>query len=149
MISPTKLSHIGLAVPDLEAAISLFVRCFGAVAGEPKDVPEQGLRMAYLQVGSAVLELMTPIAADSPIARFLQRNPAGGVHHLALSVPDASEAAAGAQEAGLRIVGSGEPQPGHHGRPIFFLNPKDVLGALIEIEEQKPGGALEPSGLGR
>ena len=138
MISPAGFSHIGLAVPDLDAACALMAESFGAEVSEPKEVAEQGLRMAYARIGTATIELMTPTRPDSPVAKFLERNPKGGIHHVALAVADASEAAEAAREAGLTIVGSGEPRPGHHGRPIFFLSPKDVLGALVEIEEQKP-----------
>lgn len=145
MISPAGLSHIGIAVPDLEAASAQLARCFGAAASEPREVPEQGLRMVYVDIGSATIELMTPTRPDSPVARFLERNPGGGVHHLALAVPDAAAGAEGAREAGLRIIGAGEPRPGWHGRPIFFLNPKDVLGTLFEIEERKPGADLGQS----
>lgn len=136
MISPVGLSHIGIAVPDLESATELMARRFGGRASAPKDVPEQGLRMVYIQLGAATIELMSPTRPDSPVARFLERNPAGGIHHIALAVDDAGEAAAAARADGMRIVGAGEPHPGHHGRPIFFLNPKDVLGALVEIEER-------------
>ena len=141
MISPAGLSHIGIAVPDLQAAAELMIRKFGGKASAPKDVPEQGLRMIYIELGTATIELMSPTRPDSPVAKFLERNPSGGLHHVALSVDNAAAAAEGAREDGLRIVGAGEPRPGHHGRPIFFINPKDVLGALVEIEERKPDHA--------
>jgi methylmalonyl-CoA/ethylmalonyl-CoA epimerase len=137
MISPTGLSHVGIAVPDLEAAAAHWGKCFDAQVSAPKDVPEQGLRMVYVRLGSATIELMSPTRPDSPIAKFLERNPAGGIHHLSLSVPDAEQAAEGAGDAGLRIVGPGEPRSAHHGRPIFFLHPKDLTGTLVEIEEQE------------
>lgn len=136
MISPDGLSHIGIAVPDLESAAELMTRRFGGRASAPKEVPEQGLRMVYVEIGTATIELMSPTRPDSPVARFLERNPAGGIHHIAFAVGDAGEAAAAARADGMRIVGAGEPRAGHHGRPIFFLNPKDVLGALVEIEER-------------
>ena len=144
MISALGLSHIGIAVPDLEAAAARLQTCFGAEASAPKDVPEQGIRIAYVAIGTATVELLAPTRPDSPVAKFLQRNPGGGIHHIAFHVDDADSAADAARALGLRIVGPGEPRPGHHGRPIFFVDPKDILGALVEIEEA-PEGATPPA----
>lgn len=144
MISALGLSHIGIAVPDLEAAATRLQACFGAEASPPKDVPEQGIRIVYLAIGTTTVELLAPTRPDSPVAKFLARNPAGGLHHIAFHVGDAEEAADAARDAGLRIVGPGEPRPGHHGRPIFFVDPKDILGALVEFEEA-PTDATPPA----
>ncbi len=135
MIPALGFSHVGIAVPDLEAATAQLAARFGITPGAPKEVAEQGVRIVMIVVGSATIELLAPTRADSPVAKFLERNPAGGIHHVALHVPDAAEAADAAREAGLRIVGAGEPRPGYHGRPIFFVNPKDFFGALFEFEE--------------
>jgi methylmalonyl-CoA/ethylmalonyl-CoA epimerase len=135
MIAVEGLSHIGFAVPDLEAACALFAKKFGCTAGAPIDVPAQGLRLAYVSFGSIKIELMTPTSPDSAVAKFLARNPKGGLHHVALSVDDAQAAADAASDAGLQVLG-GKPGPGHHGRPLFFLHPKDTLGALFEIEQR-------------
>jgi methylmalonyl-CoA/ethylmalonyl-CoA epimerase len=138
MIAIDGLSHVGIVVPDLEAASTLFAQSFGCRVSAPIDVPEQGLRMVYVNLGAASIELMAPTRADSPIAKFLERNPAGGLHHIALTVDNAHSAAAEAAREGFRILGAGEPRPGHHGRPIFFINPRDVFGTLVEIEEHAP-----------
>lgn len=144
MIAVDGISHIGIAVPDLEAAADFFAERFGCRAGAPIDVPAQGLRLAYIDLGPVRIELLTPTAPDSGLARFLERNPRGGLHHLALSVPDAEAAYEGCRQAGLTALGDG-PQPGHHGRPIFFIHPKDVFGALVEIE-QRAQAAPRPEG---
>jgi len=141
LIPALGFSHIGIAVPDLEAAAAQLAVRFGVVPGAPKEVPEQGVRIVMVQLGTATIELLAPTRADSPVAKFLERNPSGGVHHIALHVPDAGEAADAVREAGLRIVGAGEPRPGYHGRPIFFVNPKDFFGALFEFEEAPKGAA--------
>jgi methylmalonyl-CoA/ethylmalonyl-CoA epimerase len=135
MIAVDGVSHIGIAVPDLEAACALFAEKLGCTVGAPIDVPAQGLRLAYVTVGPIKIELLTPTSPDSAIAKFLARNPKGGVHHLALSVDDAQAAADAAPELGLQVLGAG-PSPGHHGRPLFFLHPKDTLGSLFEIEQR-------------
>jgi methylmalonyl-CoA/ethylmalonyl-CoA epimerase len=135
MIAADGVSHIGIAVPDLEAASKLFAEKFGCEVGAPIDVPAQGLRLAYVTVGAMKIELLTPTSPDSTIAKFLARNPKGGLHHVALSVDDAQAAADAAPDTGLQVLG-GKPSPGHHGRALFFLHPKDTLGALFEIEQR-------------
>lgn len=134
MLEIDGFSHLGLVVPDLEAASRHLAERFGCEVGEPIDLPEQSLRLVYVELGPVTLELLTPTGPDSPIARFLERNPAGGLHHVALRVADAAAAARASTAAGMRVLGNG-PAPGHHGRPLFFLHPKDTLGALLEIEE--------------
>ena len=135
MIDVDGISHIGIVVPNLEAACALFAEKFGCAAGAPIDVPAQGLRLAYVTLGPIKIELLTPTSPDSAIAKFLDRNPKGGLHHVAFSVADAHAAANAAPESGLQVLGGG-PSPGHHGRPLFFLHPKDTLGALFEIEQR-------------
>ncbi|HEX2216869.1 MAG TPA: methylmalonyl-CoA epimerase [Xanthobacteraceae bacterium] len=130
------LSHVGIAVPDLDAAIRCFRERFGCRVTGPFEAAAQEVRIAYVELENARVELLTPTAPDSPLAKFLARHPAGGLHHLALGVDDTSEAAAAAISEGFRILGSGAPVPGHHGRPIFFLDPKAVFGALTEIEQE-------------
>jgi len=143
MIDIDGVSHIGLVVPDLEAARALFAEKFGCAVGEPIDVLEQGLRLAYVTLGPIKIELLTPTTPDSAIGKFLGRNPKGGLHHVALSVADAQAAADASPGVGLQVLGGG-PSPGHHGRPLFFLHPKDTLGALFEIEQRANGKTTSP-----
>ncbi|GAB4065245.1 methylmalonyl-CoA epimerase [Ancylobacter sonchi] len=135
MIAPQKISHIGIAVPDLDVAVRTFQQQFGGTASAPLDVPAQGVRMAYLSLADMVLELLAPLSESSPLNGFLKKNPAGGLHHIAFRVADAQAAARAAKAEGLTIAGPGQPTPGHHGRPIFFLHPKSTCGTLVEIEE--------------
>ena len=134
-VQVTGLSHIGLAVPDLAAAIRLFRERFACTVSEPIDVPAQKVRIAYVELGNARLELISPSSPDSPVAKFLARRPEGGLHHVALSVADAHGAANDARAQDLRVLGSGAPVNGHHGRPLFFLDPRDLFGALTGIEQ--------------
>lgn len=128
------LDHISIAVPDLEAAARFYRNTFGCDVGDAIDVPERGMRIAYVSLANIKIELMQPSGDASTVAKFLERNPAGGIHHICLGSPDADGAAAAAEAAGLRVLG-GAPRPGHHGRKLFFLHPKDTLGTLIEVEE--------------
>ena len=134
-IPVTGCDHIALAVPDLEATIALFRSQFGVTVGPSKDVPEQGMRIAYAELGNVRLELMEPTTSDSPIARFLAKRPGGGLHHISLTTPDPQAAFDTATESGL-IPLSPQVQRGHHGRDLFFLNPRDTNGTLIEIEDE-------------
>lgn len=132
-IPVTGFDHISLAVPDLDAAMALYRDQFGCTVGEPIEIPKQGIRMAYVDLGNAKIELMEPLDETSPIAKFIERNPAGGIHHFCLTTENAESAARAATAASLRVLGT--PAPGHHGRDLFFLHPKDMLGTLIEVEE--------------
>lgn len=143
-VQVTGLSHIGLAVPDLGAASRFFRERFGCAVSEPIEVAAQKVRIAYVELGNARLELLEPLGPDSPVAKFLARRPEGGLHHIAFSVADAHEAAGAAATEQLRILGSGVPTPGHHGRPLFFLDPRNLFGALTEIE-QAPASGDPPS----
>lgn len=127
------LDHVSIAVPDLDAATAMYRERFGCTVTDPIVIAAQGIRMAYVQLGNAKIELMEPLDETSPVAAFIARNPAGGIHHLCLTTENADDAATAATEAGVRVLG--KPGPGHHGRQLFFIHPKDSLGTLIEIEE--------------
>jgi methylmalonyl-CoA/ethylmalonyl-CoA epimerase len=134
-IPVTGCDHIALAVPDLEATIALFRDQFGVTVGPTKDVPEQGMRLAYAELGNLRLELMEPTSPESPLTGFLAKRPAGGLHHICLTTADPQAAFENATEAGLTPI-SPRVQRGHHGRALFFLNPKHTHGTLIEIEDE-------------
>lgn len=129
------LDHVSIAVPDLDVAADFYRNTFGCAVGDAIDVPEQGMRIAYVALANIKIELMQPLDGASAVGKFLARNPAGGLHHVCMATPDADEAAKAAPDAGLRVLGDGTPKPGHHGRKLFFLHPKDCAGTLIEIEE--------------
>ena len=131
------LAHVAVAVPDLEKAALLYRNRFNAVVEEPFTIPEQAIRVAYVRLANTTIELMQPLGEDSPIARFLARNPDGGLHHICLTTEDAAAAHSDALAHGLRPLNP--PSAGHHGCPLFFLHPKATFGALIEIEEDTAG----------
>jgi methylmalonyl-CoA/ethylmalonyl-CoA epimerase len=131
----TGLSHVSIVVPDLEAAAARLAKIYGLTIGEPKINEEQGVRLAYVELPNARIELMAPLRADSPVAKFLERNPKGGIHHLCLSVDSVQKTARTIAAAGTRVLGDGKPQWNVHGERIAFLHPADFLGALVELEE--------------
>jgi methylmalonyl-CoA/ethylmalonyl-CoA epimerase len=136
----TGLSHVSLAVPSLEAAAKRLKEVYGLSIGKIAVNEQQGVRMAYVELPNARIELMEPSRPDSPIAKFLERNPAGGIHHFCLNVDDVPATSAGIAQKGARVLGDGKPQLNVHGERIAFVHPKDFLGALVELEESKAEG---------
>ena len=136
-----RLNHVAIAVPDLAAATAKYRDQLGAGVGEPQDLPEHGVRAVFVMLDNTKIELMTPLGENSPIAAFLDKNPAGGMHHVCFEVPDIESAARTLTEAGARVLG--EVKTGAHGLPVLFLHPKDFDGTLIELEEVKP--ELQPA----
>jgi methylmalonyl-CoA/ethylmalonyl-CoA epimerase len=127
------LSHVAIAVPDIAAAARLLSERFGLEAGPIHENTAQKVRLCYVDLGNTRIELIAPIGHDAPLRKFLEKNPAGGLHHIAFSVPEIDAALAAVSGAGVRQAGATGRNV--HGHPIAFLNPKDVLGALVELEE--------------
>ena len=130
-----KLNHVAIAVPDLEAASDLYRKTFGADVSGPLELPEHGVTTVFDNLPNTKIELLLPLGEDSPIARFLEKNPAGGMHHVCYEVEDIESAAARLVQDGLRVLGDGKPKIGAHNKPVLFLHPKDGMGTLIELEQ--------------
>ncbi|MFN7751012.1 MAG: VOC family protein [Pseudomonadota bacterium] len=130
----TTLAHVSIAVPDLDEAIAQLQQRYGLAAGPVQENVQQGVRMAYVELANARIELMSPTSASSPIARFLERNPRGGIHHLSLGTPEVVATADRLAADGAQVLGDPRTQRNVHGEPIAFLHPRDFLGALVEIE---------------
>src|SRR3954468_11618361 len=137
------LSHVSLVVPSLDAAGRRLKEVYGLTIGEILVNEQQGVRLAYVELGNARIELMEPARADSPIAKFLERNPNGGIHHFCLAVGDVESTVTQLRDKGARVLGDGKAQVNVHGDRIAFVHPKDFLGALVELEEhqEEEGGA--------
>jgi methylmalonyl-CoA/ethylmalonyl-CoA epimerase len=133
-----RLNHVAIAVPDLDAAAAKYRELLGAEVGAPQVLAEHGVTVVFVALPNSKIELMQPLGRDSPIAKFLERNPGGGMHHLCFEVNDIADAAARLVEGGARLLGDGKPKIGAHGLPVLFLHPRDFDGALIELEEVKP-----------
>ena len=130
-----RLNHVAIAVPDLEAATERYRTGMGARVSTPQDEPEHGVRVVFVELPNTKIELLAPLGADSPIDGFLRRNPQGGIHHVCLEVDDILAARNRLTASGARVLGSGDPKIGAHGKPVLFLHPKDFDGVLMELEE--------------
>ena len=130
-----RLNHVAIAVPDLAAAASVYAGTLGAEVSAPQSLPEHGVTVVFVALPNTKIELLEPLGEDSPIARFLEKNPAGGMHHLCYEVEDIGAARDRLVTEGARVLGDGEPKIGAHGNPVLFLHPKDFCGTLIELEQ--------------
>lgn len=130
-----RLNHVAIAVPDLEAAAAQYRDTLGATVCAPQDEPDHGVTVVFIELPNTKIELLAPLGDASPIAGFLAKNPAGGIHHICYEVEDILAARDRLQAAGARVLGSGEPKIGAHGKPVLFLHPKDFNGTLIELEQ--------------
>jgi methylmalonyl-CoA/ethylmalonyl-CoA epimerase len=130
-----RLNHIAIAVPDLEAATGLYRDSLGAKVSAPLALPEHGVTVVFVELPNTKIELLEALGEASPIAGFLQRNPAGGIHHVCYEVEDILVAKAQLLVKGSRILGDGQPKTGAHGKPVLFLHPKDFNGVLVELEQ--------------
>lgn len=130
-----RLNHVAMVVPDLVEAAALYRDRFGAEVSDPVDLPDHGVTTVFVNLPNTKIELLHPLGESSPVQGFLDRNPHGGMHHVCYEVNDILQAAAILESAGMRILGSGKPTTGAHGKPVVFLHPKDGLGTLIELEQ--------------
>lgn len=129
-----RLNHIAIAVPDLEKAAALYRDVLGAQVSAAVPLPEHGVYTVFVELGNTKLELLHPLGEKSPIAGFLQKNKAGGMHHVCIEVDDINSAIADLKAKNIRLL-SPEPRIGAHGKPVMFLHPKDCDGVLVEIEQ--------------
>lgn len=130
-----RLNHVAIAVPDLAAAAEVYAGTLGAEVSAPQPLPEHGVTVVFVTLPNTKIELLEPLGEDSPIARFLEKNTAGGMHHLCYEVEDIGAARDSLLAVGARVLGDGEPKIGAHGKPVLFLHPKDFSGTLIELEQ--------------
>ncbi|MGE0852896.1 MAG: methylmalonyl-CoA epimerase [Hyphomicrobiaceae bacterium] len=130
-----RLNHVAIAVPDLAAATAQYRDTLGASVSQATPQPEHGVSVVFVVLPNTKIELLEPLGANSPIAAFLERNPAGGIHHVCYEVEDIRGARDRLKAAGARVLGDGEPKIGAHGKPVLFLHPKDFNGTLVELEQ--------------
>ena len=130
-----RLNHVAIAVPDLEAAMAQYRDSLGANVGAPQDEPDHGVTVVFIELPNTKIELLYPLGDDSPIRGFLEKNPSGGIHHVCYEVDDILVARDHLKAQGARVLGSGEPKIGAHGKPVLFLHPKDFQGTLVELEQ--------------
>ncbi|MGH6771378.1 MAG: VOC family protein [Xanthobacteraceae bacterium] len=132
-----RFSHVSIVVPDIEAAARTLADKYGLVTGERHLNEQQGVRLAYVDLGNAKIELMEPSRLDSPISKFLERNPKGGIHHFSLCVDDVDATVRNLNARDVRVLGDGKRQHNVVGEKIAFIHPQDFFGALVELEEHR------------
>ena len=130
-----RLNHVAIAVPDLAAAAAEYRDTLGATVGAPQDEPDHGVTVIFIELPNTKIELLYPLGDASPIKGFLEKNPAGGIHHICYEVADILAARDRLLASGARVLGTGEPKIGAHGKPVLFLHPKDFTGTLVELEQ--------------
>ena len=130
-----RLNHVAIVVHDLAKAIPVYAATLGAKVSAPQALPEHGVTVVFVELPNTKIELLEPLGAASPIAKFLEKSPDGGIHHICYEVDDILAARDRLKAQGARVLGDGEPKAGAHGKPVLFLHPKDFLGTLVELEQ--------------
>lgn len=130
-----RLNHVAIAVRSLEAGIRTYRDTLGAKVSAPLPQPEHGVTVVFVELPNTKIELLEPLGEGSPIAKFLERNADGGIHHVCYEVDDIIAARDRLKAEGARVLGDGEPRIGAHGKPVLFLHPKDFIGTLVELEQ--------------
>lgn len=130
-----RFNHLAVAVPDLDAGVALYRDVLGGTVSAPQPLPEHGVTVAFVELPNTKIELLHPLGERSPIQGFLDKNPAGGMHHICIEVSDVTAAIAELKAKGVRVL-SDEPKIGAHNKPVVFLHPKDCGGVLVELEEE-------------
>jgi methylmalonyl-CoA/ethylmalonyl-CoA epimerase len=130
-----KLNHVAIAVRDITTAAAVYRDTLGATVSAAVPQEEHGVTTVFVTLPNTKIELLEPLGTASPIAKFLERNPDGGIHHVCYEVDDIISARDHLKAEGARVLGDGEPRIGAHGKPVLFLHPKDFLGTLVELEQ--------------
>ncbi|WP_350334082.1 methylmalonyl-CoA epimerase [Coralliovum pocilloporae] len=130
-----RLNHVAIAVSDLASGTAVYQSMLGAKVSEPQAEPDHGVTVVFVELPNTKIELLEPLGENSPIARFLESNPSGGIHHVCYEVDDIIAARDHLKNEGARVLGTGEPKIGAHGKPVLFLHPKDFCGTLVELEQ--------------
>jgi methylmalonyl-CoA/ethylmalonyl-CoA epimerase len=130
-----RLNHVAIAVKDIAAASETYRTVLGAKVSPPTAQPDHGVTVVFIELPNTKIELLEPLGEGSPIAKFLEKNPDGGMHHVCYEVEDIFAARDRLKAAGARVIGDGNPKTGAHGKPVLFLHPKDFNGTLVEIEQ--------------
>lgn len=130
-----RLNHVAIAVKDLAAATAVYRNALGAEVTDPLPQPEHGVTVVFITLPNTKIELLEPLGDNSPIAKFLEKSPDGGIHHVCYEVDDILAARDRLKAQGARVLGDGNPRIGAHGKPVLFLHPKDFCGTLTELEQ--------------
>lgn len=130
-----RLNHVAIAVKDIVAAAAVYRDTLGGDVTDAVAQPDHGVTTVFINLPNTKIELLEPLGENSPIAKFLEKAPDGGMHHLCYEVDDIIAARDKLVADGARVLGDGEPKLGAHGKPVLFLHPKDFCGTLLELEQ--------------
>lgn len=130
-----RLNHVAIAVKDIEKASAVYRDTLGAKVTQPVQQPAHGVTVVFVELPNTKIEFLEPLGEGSPIAKFLEKNPDGGIHHVCYEVDDIIAARDRLKAGGARVLGDGEPKIGAHDKPVLFLHPKDFNGTLVELEQ--------------
>ena len=130
-----RLNHVAVAVKDIAKATAVYRDTLGAEVSAKVAQPDHGVSTVFITLPNTKIELLEPLGERSPIGKFLEKNPDGGIHHVCYEVPDIRVARDALKAQGARVLGDGEPRIGAHGKPVLFLHPKDFCGTLVELEQ--------------
>ena len=130
-----RLNHVAIAVSSLDRGTAIYRQTLGAKVSAPQAMPEHGVTVVFVELPNTKIELLEPLGANSPIAKFLEKSPDGGIHHVCYEVADIIAARDQLKAQGARVLGDGQPKIGAHGKPVLFLHPKDFCGTLVELEQ--------------
>jgi methylmalonyl-CoA/ethylmalonyl-CoA epimerase len=130
-----RLNHVAIVVPDLVKAARIYRQILLAKVSDVQTLPEHGVQVVFVDLGNTKIELLQPYGTNSPVAKFLESHPQGGMHHVCYEVQNIFIARDHLVQNGARILGNGDPKIGAHGKPVLFLHPKDFCGTLIELEQ--------------
>jgi len=136
-----RLNHVAIAVRDIAKAAQVYRITLGAEVSAAVPQPAHGVTTVFITLPNTKIELLEPLGEASPIAKFLERSPDGGIHHICYEVEDIIAARDQLKATGARVLGDGNPKIGAHGNPVLFLHPKDFYGTLVELEQASPGKA--------
>src|SRR6201995_5024740 len=126
-----RLNHVAIAVRDIAKASEVYRKTLGATVSAVVPQPTHGVTTVFITLPNTKIELLEPLGADSPIAKFLERNPDGGIHHVCYEVDDTLGARDRLKAQGARVLGDGRPKMGDHDKPVLFLHPKDFCCSLV------------------
>lgn len=130
-----RLNHVAIAVKDIAKATAIYKNTLGAKVTLPAEQPEHGVTVVFVELPNTKIEFLEPLGENSPIAKYLEKNPDGGIHHVCYEVEDILAARDHLKAQGARVLGDGNPKIGAHGKPVLFLHPKDFCGTLTELEQ--------------
>ena len=131
-----KIDHIGIAVESLDASVPFYTLLTGKDPDHFEDVPSENVKTAFFSTGESNLELLEATSPESPIAKYIEKQGRGGIHHICVSVDDIKAKLAELKAAGVKLIHE-EPKEGAHGKWVAFIHPKSTGGVLIELSQDR------------